>query len=142
MRIPISAALAFAVVPVAACGQPVPQSTSVPRPAAKGSVAPTEQAFVKRHAAKLLARDTDGDGKISRPEFLAAGGKGNAAKRFTKIDRNADGLLDTTEIDGMLKQRFGRLDADGDGKLTAAERSAARTKTAKTTKTASDGSEP
>lgn len=122
------AALALAIGPVGACAQPVDHAASATSASKTAPAGLTRQVFLKRHATKLLARDTDGDGKVSQIEFLAAGGKGVPAKRFAKMDRNADGLLDKAEIDAMLTHRFTRLDRNGDGVLSADERAAARAK--------------
>ena len=118
-------ALALAIIPAVGCAQPSDQTASGPAPAPRTHAAPTLQPFLKRQAARLLARDTDGDGRISQVEFIAPGGKGDPAKRFAKIDRNADGMLDTAEIDAILTRRFTRLDSNGDGVLSADERAVA-----------------
>jgi hypothetical protein len=84
--------------------------------------------FVSRRDKKLLADDIDGDGKVSRSEFIAAvkSGKADPARRFARIDANGDGTLDKPEIDAMLSRRFRRLDINGDGMLNAAERTTAQ----------------
>lgn len=100
-----AAALLLAVAPVAACAKPVDQATPPMHPnggpAASGV---TLQDYQRRHEQKLLAADTDGDGKISRAEFIATAkpGKRDPAARFAKLDRNGDGLLDKSEIGAML----------------------------------------
>jgi EF hand len=114
----------LALAPVAACAQPAGQATSGRTKAPRSM---TLQQFTARHESKILAADTDGDGKVSKAEFIASAkaGKGDPAKRFAKIDRNGDGMLDKTEIDAMLARRFRRVDTDGDGVASAAERAAA-----------------
>lgn len=125
-----TAALLLTVVPVGAYAKPVDQTApSVPPnggPAASGM---SLQDFQKRHEQKLLAADTDGDGKVSKAEFIATAkpGKRDPAARFAKLDRNGDGLLDKSEIGAMLVQRFKRLDTNGDGLASAQERAAAHT---------------
>lgn len=88
----------------------------------------TLQRFEQREESRLMAADGDGDGRISRAEYIgqARSGKTDPAARFAKIDRNGDGMLDGGEIDAMLTRRFTRLDTNGDGVLTAQERMAAR----------------
>lgn len=117
-----SAALVLIVFPVAACAQPAPGQ-------APGGGVTVEQ-FAQRHERKLMAADTNGDGRVSRDEFVAAAksGKGDPAKRFARIDRNGDGMLDKAEIDAMLARRFARLDTDGNGVLSPAEQAAAHGK--------------
>ena len=97
---------------------------------------------------RLMALDTDHDGKISKEEFAAraamgggrwgghgghgdAQGAGDAPKRdgsrmFDRFDTNHDGFLDATEINAVLAQRFARMDANHDGVLTEDERHAMR----------------
>jgi hypothetical protein len=132
-RITLSAVSALALVPVAACARPAAQAATTHRAptAASGT---TLQAFVMRHEKKVLAADTDGDGRVSKAEFIASAkaGKGDPAKRFAKIDRNGDGMLDKSEIDTMLERRFKKLDANGDGVASATERAAAHAKNGKT----------
>ena len=98
---------------------------------------------------RLMALDTDHDGKISKEEFAAraamgggrwgghgdhggdAQGAGDAPKHdgsrmFDRFDTNHDGFLDATEINAVLAQRFARMDANHDGVLTDDERHAMR----------------
>lgn len=103
---------------------------------------------------RLMALDTDHDGKISKDEFAARaqmggggrwggrhGGQGGAmpasapggdaprhdgSRMFDRFDTNRDGYLDATEINAMLAQRFARMDANHDGVLTDDERHAMR----------------
>ncbi|TPG40595.1 signal transduction protein [Sphingomonas koreensis] len=118
------------LVPVGASArqtvQPSPQRAG--DGAASGGI--TLQAFVQRHDRSLMADDTDGDGKVDRTEFLAAAkrGKVDPARRFAKIDRNRDGMIDQAEIDAMLTARFKRLDTNGNGILEPAERTAVHAK--------------
>lgn len=118
----------LAALPAAAEGQdrePRP-SPPVVRAGAGLSLA----TFATRQQRRLLARDTDGDGTISRAEFLGGAGRAKVdpARRFVGLDRNGDGAVDRAEIDAMAARRFARLDTDGDGVLSAGERSVARTR--------------
>ena len=125
-------ALAIALLsPTAACAKPAEHASSSTNQIATAAGV-TLQTFVARHEKKILADDTDGDGKVSRAEFLAAakGGKGDPAKRFAKLDQNDDGMLDKSEIDAMLTRRFRRQDTNGDGVLSADERAATHAKRA------------
>ncbi len=141
MTLPALRIIAFGLLlsSVGACAQPAGQAASGQRANAAGDM--TLQKFVSRNEARLLADDSDGDGKISKAEFVAGtkAGKGDPARRFARIDRNADGTLDKSEIDAMLERRFKRLDGNGDGIASADERVAAR---AKRTGAADDGSAP
>ncbi|WP_296817773.1 EF-hand domain-containing protein, partial [Brevundimonas sp.] len=68
--------------------------------------------------------DTDGDGRISRAEFLAA-----QAQRFERGDQNRDGTVTGEEVRAAMAGRrgemrgrmFERIDADGDGAISRAE---------------------
>lgn len=127
-------ALAMAVLASAtACAKPAEQATSSTRGAAVAVPGTTLSTYVARQESKLLADDTDGDGKVSRAEFLAAAkaGKGDPARRFAKLDTNGDGLLDKAEIDAMLTRRFKRQDTNGDGLLGTDERAAVHARKAK-----------
>jgi Ca2+-binding EF-hand superfamily protein len=93
---------------------------------------------------RLMALDTDHDGRISKDEFAARaamggqrrGGGGDAAngqapkydgsRMFDRFDTNKDGFLDASEINAVLAQRFARMDANHDGVLTPDERHAMR----------------
>jgi Ca2+-binding EF-hand superfamily protein len=84
-------------------------------------------------AAAQPPRDTDGDGLISREEFLQ-----RSAEQFTRLDANADGYLSREELDaaregmrpgmrpGMRGEMMRSLDTDGDGALSLAEIQARR----------------
>ena len=127
-------ALAVAVLsPTAACAKPAGQAAPSKRETTAKAAGISLSAFVARHEKKLLATDTDGDGKVSRVEFLVAAkaGKADPAKRFAKFDADRDGVLDKFEIDAMLSRRFKRQDTNGDGLLDAAERTAAHARKGK-----------
>ena len=81
-----------------------------------------------------LPQDTDGDGLVSREEFMQ-----RSAERFARLDANGDGYLSLDEMRAMRQSmREGMrgamrggdvlrdLDADGDGALSLAEIQARR----------------
>ena len=82
----------------------------------------------QRAAAEMHRIDTDGDGSISRAEFVAAGGK---QSDFDRFDWDGSGSLDRDELEAMAaaKQRAAaemhRIDTDGDGSISRAEFAAA-----------------
>ena len=99
-------------------------------------------AWAARARERLMALDTNHDGKISKDEFAARGammgrGRGHAdgdanhpkrdgSRMFARMDTNNDGYLDANEINAMLAGRFARMDANHDRVLTADERHAMR----------------
>lgn len=135
-----TALVAALLVPTAACANPADQATPSTHESTATAAGTTLSSYVARHEKKLLADDTDGDGKVSRAEFLAAAkaGKGAPAKRFAKLDTNGDGLLDKAEVDAMLTRRFKRQDTNGDGVLGSDERAAVHARKARN---AGDGSD-
>ena len=79
--------------------------------------------------AYLQRMDSDGDGRVSRDEYLAWMGYA-----FEKMDRDGDGVLSAAELPGgkgkpvsldehrrRLAERFARQDANRDGYLDARE---------------------
>lgn len=125
--------LSLLAAPVAAGAQATASRAAKQPTAGDGAAGLTLQQFQARHEKKMLAADTDGDGRVSKAEFLAAAkaGRGDPAKRFAKLDRNGDGYIDKAEIDASLARRFHRLDTNGDGTLSAQERAAAKNKSGK-----------
>jgi Ca2+-binding EF-hand superfamily protein len=99
-------------------------------PAGAGGI--TMDQFVARQSARIMAADSDGDGRVSRAEFAAlanmrAGKAGRDPERlFDVMDSNHDGYLDKDEIRSLLERRFRRMDLNGDGILTPEERMAGR----------------
>ena len=51
-------------------------------------------------AQRILSRDKDGDGKVSRSEA-----SGRLLRGFDRFDANADGFVDQAEIDGFIERR-------------------------------------
>lgn len=81
-----------------------------------------------RHWAQIQRADTNGDGKISKAEFIAmaqAKGHGDhAEKAWSRMDVDGDGFLSQAEADKLAARRFSRLDADHDGTVSPTERQA------------------
>jgi len=83
----------------------------------------------ERFRNRLKRFDANGDGKITRDEFQTVFMKRTnrrMGRLFKRFDKNADGVISVDERKTMNERRFGRLDKNGDGRLTRAELSAAR----------------
>ena len=57
---------------------------------------------------KMKKMDTDGDGAVSKDEFMA-----HAEKKFAKKDKNGDGVISAEEMKQMKKHKEGKC---GEGK--------------------------
>lgn len=72
---------------------------------------------------RMMAADTDKDGRISRAEAQAAQAK--FAARFDEMDANKDGYLDRGDMQARMAARrgecFAKADADKNGQLSRAE---------------------
>lgn len=73
----------------------------------------------------LIRADTNGDGVITRQEFMAA-----SDARFARMDANKDGKLTADERQGRRGGRMGATaDANGDGVVTLEEQRAQAART-------------
>lgn len=122
----LSLTLAMVLSASAAIAQaPEPPPSKAANQTAEGVDLATFQAG---HRTRLMRADTDHDNRISAQEWTAwwaaHPGKGpkDPAKRFRRLDANADGFITPEEIDAVTAKRFARLDADHDGRMTRAER--------------------
>jgi Ca2+-binding EF-hand superfamily protein len=114
-----------------------------------GQTTPPAEGAPGGRGGMMMRADTNGDGKISREEFLAA-----SEQRFTRMDKNSDGFITADELGEMASRgpgggvmaadadhdgkvshaefialattRFAKLDANGDGQITPDEMSALR----------------
>lgn len=89
------------------------------------SACATGRSQERRDPAEILASaDTNGDGVVTRAEFLAARAAG-----FSKYDRNGDGFIDADDVPRRMRKRAGdrldglidRLDTDHDRRISRAE---------------------
>ncbi len=112
--------IALLMLPVAA---PAPAEPGAP-PAPGGL---SLDRFLARQTERIMAADSDGDGRVSRAELSALARNGrDPARRFDAMDADHDGYLDRAEIQAALTRRFRRMDRDGNGVLTPDERVAGR----------------
>jgi len=81
----------------------------------------------KSKKSKLARLDSDGNGSISKEEFIAPRIK-QIEKKFLKLDKNKDGKLTTDEFAKKKIQHsalFENIDANKDGKISNEEKDAA-----------------
>jgi Ca2+-binding EF-hand superfamily protein len=90
----------------------------------------TRQEFLEARAARFDSIDTNKDGKLSRDEFVAAApnfrARMLASSTFSNFDKNSDGTLSRDEFKNGPTPGFDYADTNGDGVLTADEVAAAR----------------
>ena len=105
--------LALIGIAGAACAQDKPAGTDF-------------AAFSQKARERLMAADTNRDGKLSKDEFASAakarGARRDGSRMFDRMDINHDGALDADEVNSLLARRFARADANHDGVLTTEER--------------------
>ena len=99
----------------------------------------TKDEIAAHRADRFLSADTNGDNLVSAEEFEAFAEAEHARKRaerqakhFAKLDANGDGVITAEEhasaADKRMDRMFERVDTDGDGVITEAEREAAKGK--------------
>ncbi|MEQ7155829.1 hypothetical protein [Brevundimonas aurifodinae] len=70
--------------------------------------------------------DTDSDDVVTTAELEIVAQTLPGARNWTRADRDADGRLTRDEFRSVVAWRFQRMDADGDGVVSVAERQATR----------------
>jgi len=103
----LAAAFAGSMTGAAAfAGQAAPADQGAPRGGGRGGM--------------MMRADTNGDGMISRAEFMA-----QADARFARMDKNGDGVITADEMGGMASRGPGgglmAADTNHDGKISRAE---------------------
>lgn len=118
-----SAVLAAILLASPVAAQPAPASSAPPNGEKTGM---TLEHFLRQHTKRIMAADTNGDGKVSRAELAAMPTKpgSDPSQRFDKMEANHDGYLDENEIRAAFTRRFQRMDTNGDGVVTPDERKA------------------
>jgi len=114
---------------VAVAVEPLPPRPLRPR-AGQGRQAETEPMTLDQ----MLARaergfdraDADSDGVVTTAELDTAAETLPGARNWARADRDADGRLTREEFRSVVAWRFQRMDADGDGVVSVAERQAIR----------------
>jgi hypothetical protein len=85
----------------------------------------TRSEFLVDVDARFARLDVNKDGKISKDE-RPGGEDGRGARRMSRIDTDNDGAISLDEQHAQANRRFDRLDTNADGKIDKAEGDAAR----------------
>ena len=86
-----------------------------------GDGAVSRAEFLAPHDARVQAMDADGDGQVTEQEmidFAMARVQARIAERFADLDSDGDGVLTAEEIAARPNERFARMDQDDDERLT------------------------
>lgn len=107
--------------------EPLPPRPAPRRPNA-GEAGPMTADQMQARALRGFQRaDADSDDVVTTAEIEQAVAAGQTGARvWTRADRDGDGRLTRQEFQSVVAWRFQRLDSDGNGSVSAAERQAAR----------------
>ena len=93
---------------------------------ADGLISRSEAAALPRLAERFDAIDANRDGQVSFEELRAARGAHGHGGHFKRMDTNGDGKVSRAEALAAAEAVFARADANGDGFITQEEVAAAR----------------
>jgi len=113
--------------------RPLPQRPAQRRPAEQAPM--TQDQMLARAERGFDRADADSDGVVTTSELEAAAETLPNARNWTRADRDGDGRLTRDEFRSVVAWRFQRIDADGDGVVSPAER---RTRPASETSSSSE----
>ena len=118
----IAVAFTFGVCAVSGRASAEPRAT---KSAVYAKVAPPNPDDAGRTYAEIVAAaDEDGDQQVSENEFESLVRKNvrkQVARRFRRLDRNADGRVVRAEVPTMIPERFQRFDQNGDAAFDLVE---------------------
>lgn len=124
-RVMKTSVIALAFVAVAAMGssQAVAQDAAFERMDADKSGDVSLAEFVAAGNPRVTAADKDGDGKVTLEQLSASLSGNDAAARdlMDRFDTNKDGTITRAEVDARRASNFKKLDANADGKLQKSE---------------------
>lgn len=90
----------------------------------------TQQEMEEFHKQRFSSADANGDGQLSKEEFLTAESRDEVRRQtrqsrmadmFSTLDKDGNGTLTQDEALTMATDRFKKLDTNGDGKITQEE---------------------
>lgn len=124
-RVMKTSVIALAFVAVAAMGssQAVAQDAAFERMDADKSGDVSLAEFVAAGNPRVTAADKDGDGKVTLEQLSASLSGNDAVARdlMVRFDTNKDGTITRAEVDARRASNFKKLDANADGKLQKSE---------------------
>jgi hypothetical protein len=106
------------------CGRSSADPKKAPRKNGADSRITESSSSLPSYAELVAAADANGDARVSGAElqaFVVRYVKKQVDARFRRLDRNADGHIERSEVPSMVAARFARFDANGDGSFTATE---------------------
>ncbi len=104
--------------------RPLPARPAARRQAEQGPM--TLEQMLERAERGFDRADTDSDGVVTTAELEAAAETLPNARNWARADRDGDGRLTRDEFRSVVAWRFQRMDGDGDGTVSLAERQARR----------------
>jgi Ca2+-binding EF-hand superfamily protein len=91
-----------------------------------GLISRAEAAALPKLAEHFDAIDANHDGQLSAEELRAAHHRGRGVKAFQRADTNGDGVISRDEFLAQAASRFDKMDLNHDGAITPEEIRASR----------------
>jgi Ca2+-binding EF-hand superfamily protein len=116
----IATAFTFGLCSISARGHAESRVATPPPSHAKSATDSSDRIYEEL----VAAADADGNGSVSHAELASLvlrHVEKQAAERFQRLDRNADGRVTESEVPTMVPERFARFDSNRDGGFTLIE---------------------